>query len=234
MGILEAFGAVFCDANREKLAPCPYSLERIAFIDKRRFQLPRNVSIIVAADVKNPLLGPAGATHTFGRQKGLYRTQQNQVDKAMAHYRDKVKQTFHCELDVEGGGAAGGIASVLLSVFQGTMASGIDLILEASRMEEAVAQADLVITGEGQTDAQTLMGKVPLGVAHLAKRYDKPCLCLSGALAPGYEALYDEGMTGIFSSADRAMDFHTALRLGPDKLEHLAFNVMKMAGGLMK
>lgn len=233
MGLLAEFGAVFYDSSRQILPPCTYSLDRIAFIDKRRCRLPRNVKITVACDVKNHLLGENGATYVFGRQKGLYKTQMVQVDEAMVHYRDKIRQTFHVDMDEqEGSGAAGGIGGLLLAVFGARMVPGIELIMEYSGLEEAIAKADLVITGEGQTDRQTLFGKVPFGVATLAKKHQVPCICLSGALGPGYEAMYDAGCIGVFSTADRAMDFTTALRTGRQKLEDLAFGIAKMTAGL--
>ena len=94
--------------------------------------------------------------------------------------------------------------------------------------------ADLVITGEGQTDAQTLYGKLPLGIAHLARSYNVPCVCLSGALGLGYQSLYEQGMIGIFSSADRAMSFQMALQTGSEKLEALAFSLTKFMDGIRK
>lgn len=233
MGLLSEFGAIFYDSNREPLTPCPYSLSRIAFIDKRRCRIPRDVEITVACDVKNHLLGPEGATFVFGRQKGLYKTQMIQIDQAMSHFRDKISQTFHVDMDAkEGSGAAGGIGGLLLSVFGASMVPGIELTMEYSHLEKAVAQCDYVFTGEGQTDRQTVFGKVPYGVAKMAEKYHKPCVCLSGALGPGYERLYEAGVAGIFSSADRAMDFATALRTGDEKLEALAFNVMHLINQL--
>ena len=191
------------------------------------------MKITVACDVKNHLLGENGATYVFGRQKGLYRTQMVQVDEAMVHYRDKIRQTFHVDMDEQdGSGAAGGIGGLLLAVFGARMVPGIELIMEYSGLEDAIAKADMVITGEGQTDRQTLFGKVPYGVASLAKKHGVPCICLSGALGAGYEGMYDAGCIGVFSTADRAMDFTTALRTGKQKLEDLAFGIMKMTDGL--
>lgn len=86
----------------------------------------------------------------------------------------------------------------IIRVMQAKRVSGIDLVVEYSGLKEHLQNADLVITGEGQTDAQTLYGKLPLGIAHLARSYSVPCVCLSGALGLGYQSLYDEGMIGIF------------------------------------
>ncbi len=235
MGILSEFGVRFYNSKRELLVPSVYALQQIAFVDKRYARLPKDIEIICACDVKNHLLGKNGATYVFGKQKGIYLNQMAEVEKGMAHYSTKLKQTFHVDVnEFEGSGAAGGIGSVLLGVMKAKRFSGIDLVVEYSGLKEHLQDADLVITGEGQTDAQTLYGKLPLGIAHLAQSYDVPCVCLSGALGLGYEAMYDEGMIGIFSSADRAMTFQMALQTGNEKLEALAFSLTKFMDGIRK
>ncbi len=233
IGILSEFGIRFYDSKRELLNPNVYSLSKIAFVDKRGANIPKNVEIIVACDVKNHLLGKQGATYVFGKQKGIYANQMADIESSMMHYRNKLLQTFHVDIDAfEGSGAAGGIGSVLLGIFHAKMKSGIELVLEYSDLKNHLQNADLMITGEGQTDAQTLYGKLPMGISHLAKEYGIPCICLSGALGVGYEELYNEGMIGIFSSADRAMTFQMALQTGNVKLEALAFNLTKFMDGI--
>ena len=235
MGILSEFGVRFYNSKRELLVPSVYALQQIAFVDKRYARLPKDIEIICACDVKNHLLGKNGATYVFGKQKGIYLNQMAEVEKGMAHYSTKLKQTFHVDVnEFEGSGAAGGIGSVLLGVMKAKRFSGIDLVVDYSGLKEHLQDADLVITGEGQTDAQTLYGKLPLGIAHLARSYNVPCVCLSGALGLGYEAMYDEGMIGIFSSADRAMTFQMALQTGNEKLEALAFSLTKFMDGIRK
>lgn len=234
MGILRAFGVKFYDKKRKELEPGIYSLKKIAFMDKRQFKKP-SIEIIVACDVKNHLLGPEGATYIFGAQKGIFTNQMKDIDHWMALYRDKVQQTFHVDMDVyEGSGAAGGIGGVLLGVFHARQQAGISLLMETNHMAKDIQDCDLVITGEGQTDAQTMYGKVPYGVCELANQYGKPVICLSGALGKGYQDVYQTGMIGIFSTADRAMSFHQALAQGPEKLEALAYSITKLVDGLRK
>lgn len=235
MGILSEFGVRFYNSKRELLVPSVYALAQIAFIDKRYARLPKDIEIICACDVKNHLLGKNGATYVFGKQKGIYLNQMAEVENGMAHYCTKLQQTFHVDVnEYEGSGAAGGIGSVLLGVMKAKRFSGIDLVVEYSGLKEHLQDADLVITGEGQTDAQTLYGKLPFGIAHLARSFNVPCVCLSGALGIGYEAMYNEGMIGIFSSADRAMTFQMALQTGNEKLEALAFSLTKFMDGIRK
>ena len=235
MGILSEFGVRFYNSKRELLVPSVYALQQIAFVDKRYARLPKDIEIICACDVKNHLLGKNGATYVFGKQKGIYLNQMAEVEKGMSHYCTKLQQTFHVDVnEYEGSGAAGGIGSVLLGVMKAKRFSGIDLVVEYSGLKEHLQDADLVITGEGQTDAQTLYGKLPFGIAHLARSFNVPCVCLSGALGIGYEAMYNEGMIGIFSSADRAMTFQMALQTGNEKLEALAFSLTKFMDGIRK
>lgn len=232
MGLLSEFGIDFYDAKRKKLEPGVYALKRIAYIDKSRFKQPK-VECVVACDVQNHLLGKEGATYIFGKQKGIFGNQIKEVDSWMERYRNKILQTFHVDMDIyPGSGAAGGIGGVLLGVFHAQMKPGISLLIEQSQIEKDIENCDFVITGEGQTDAQTMYGKVPCGISELALKYHKPTICLSGALGRGYQDLYKKGMIGIFSSADRAMSFQQALQSGPDKLEALAFNVMKLIDGI--
>ena len=107
------------------------------------------------------------------------------------------------------------------------MIPGIDLFLSCSDIEEEIADCDLVITGEGQSDQQTMYGKVPVGILRLANRYQKPCICISGALGIGYQSLYDLGFIGIYSIADRAMSFQQALEQAPEKLTAATYGIMK-------
>ena len=228
MGLLQELGLRFYDKENKSLICGAYSLGKIDHIDTSRFMDLDHVKILAAADVRNPLLGPKGATFTFGRQKGLFPSQLTMVDHWMRRYRDVMQKTFGIDLDtIPGGGAAGGIGAVLAGILHAQIQSGITMCIEGYQLENVIQKADIVITGEGQTDLQTRYGKVPFGVAQLAKKYHKPVLCLSGALGLGYQELYQDGFDGLYSSADRAMDFMTALKNGPEKLENLAFSITK-------
>ena len=127
----------------------------------------------------------------------------------------------------EGGGAAGGIAAVLIGILHAKMVPGIDLLFSYCDIDQAIQECDFVITGEGQTDLQTKFGKVPLGILNIAKRYHKPVLCVSGGLGLGYEELYDLGFAGIFSIADRAMSFQQALDQAGEKMESAIYSLMR-------
>ncbi len=228
IGFIAAFGAGFYDRQRCPLDPCTRNLNRIAYIEKRTFHYNTRKPIIAACDVSNPLLGEKGATYVFGRQKGLIPALQREVEVGMENLNRKVIQTFHVDMNrLKGSGAAGGLGGMILGIFGATMLSGID-VLEKGGLFQKIQEADYVFTGEGQTDAQTIHGKAVAQIAHLCKRADVPLICICGGMLPGAELLYHEGVSAIFSSADRAMSFSYALSHGPEKVEKQAYNVTRL------
>ena len=229
MGLLQSLGARFYDRDHKYLSPQAVNLEKIRFIDFNRLNQLEGIELIVACDVKNHLLGEKGATYTFGRQKGLYLNQLERIDKAMENYRNQIQRYRKVDLDsYEGGGAAGGIGAVLIGLLHAKMVPGIDLLIDSSTLREQVQDCDLLISGEGQSDAQTMYGKVPAGIAAVAREAGKPIICISGALGLGYEQLYELGFIGIFSIADRAMTFQQALQQAPEKLQAAAYSIIRM------
>lgn len=228
MGLLQSLGTRFYDTAHKYLSPQAMNLEKIRYIDFNRMHYLKDIELIAACDVKNVLLGEEGATYIFGKQKGFFPNQIRKIDAGMQNYRDQVKR--YTSIDINsfvGGGAAGGIGAVLIGILGARMIPGIELLLSYSDMEENVKNCDLVITGEGQSDKQTMFGKVPVGILKIANNYNKPCICISGALGIGYQELYDLGFIGIYSISDRAMTFQQALENAPEKLEHTAYAIMK-------
>lgn len=227
MGLLEAIGVRFYDENHKCLKAMPKNLEKIAYIDKRKMLDFSNVECIAACDVKNHLLGENGATYVFGPQKGLYPNQLKRVEKGMIHYCERMKKVGYDLNRSEGGGAAGGIGSVFIEVLHAKMMSGVDLLFSYNHIEESIFDCNLVITGEGQSDLQSAYGKLPVGVLNIAKKYHKPCICISGALGVDYKKLYDLGFAGIYSIADRPMNYKKALEVAEEKLEDFSYSIVK-------
>lgn len=228
MGLLQALGTRFYDRNHKYLSPQAMNLEKVHYIDFNRLQKMEEVELIAACDVKNHLLGEEGATYVFGKQKGFFPNQIKKVDAGMENYRNHIQRYLKIDInEYAGGGAAGGIGAVLIGILNATMVSGIELLFRYSDIKEKIAEADLVITGEGQSDRQTMFGKVPVGVLNVAKEFQKPVICISGALGIGYQELYDLGFVGIFSIADRAMTFQQALEQADSKLEATVYSIMK-------
>lgn len=228
MGLLQALGCRYYDSMHQYLSPQAMNLEKVRYIDFNRLNKLEGIELIAACDVKNHLLGENGATHVFGKQKGFYPNQIRKIEMGMENFRNQIRRYTNIDIDeFEGGGAAGGIGAVLIGLLGAKMISGVDLLLSYSDIEKEIEDSDLVITGEGQSDQQTMYGKVPVGVLRLAKRHQKPCICISGALGIGYQSLYDLGFIGIYSIADRAMSFQQALEQAPEKLTAAAYGIMK-------
>ena len=228
MGLLQALGCRFYDNKHKYLSPQAINLDKIKYIDFNRLNKLEGIELLAACDVKNHLLGEEGATYVFGKQKGFYPNQIRQVEAGLCHYRDQIKRYLNIDInDYEGGGAAGGIGSVLIGILQAKMIPGLELLFQYCDIEQAIQECDLVITGEGQSDRQTMFGKVPVGILQIANRYHKPTLCISGALGLGYQELYELGFVGIFSIADRAMSFQQALDQAGEKMEAAVYTIIR-------
>lgn len=196
-GALVALGAKLIDFRGQNLRPGGYALRHLKSIDITELH-PRvkEVDLIILSDVKNPLYGIQGATKVFGKQKGLFKEREEHLDLALMHYGDILEKTFHYEVSKRpGAGAAGGLGAMLMSVFHYEMRPGIDVVLEMIGAEEKIKNADLIITGEGRLDRQSLKGKTPIGIARLAKKHGKPVIAIVGTseydLAPIYQAGID-------------------------------------------
>jgi len=180
-GALTALGAAFYDINYQKIArPTGGDLEEIYGAGFRN--LVKDINFTFACDVENTLFGQNGAAYVFAPQKGANKTQVEQLDNGLKRLNAFLPRDVST---VKGGGAAGGICAGLYSLYGGEIISGFEVLSRYSRLEEKIENCDMVITGEGKTDAQTLMGKLPFRVAALAKQYGKPCVIISGTVEEG-------------------------------------------------
>ncbi|MBB5355857.1 glycerate kinase [Anoxybacillus mongoliensis] len=191
-GMLCALGATFTNAKGEPLPPIPSSLPHIAHVDMT--SVDRRVyesEFLIACDVDNPLYGERGASYVFGRQKGADRETVRTLDKWLHTYAKTIEQRIgRSYAHEQGAGAAGGLGFAFL-LLGGKLISGAKLVGETVQLQEKIKRARIVITGEGQSDAQTLYGKVPFYVGQLAKQHHVPAFLLSGSLGDGFEQLYD-------------------------------------------
>lgn len=200
-GLLRALGMRFLDAQGVELEPGGLALARLARIDSSGLD-PRllNVSVEVAADVDNPLCGPRGASHVFGPQKGASAAQVLALDAALQHFAQVVAATLgEDHSGFPGVGAAGGLGFAARAFLRAQFRPGIALVAELSGLAKAVQGADLLITGEGRLDSQSLHGKTPVGVARIARAAGVPVIALAGSLGEGYQALYEAGIDAAFS-----------------------------------
>ena len=185
VGMLMALGYEFLKKDGSPITPNMQELEQIYKIsDVNVIPEIRDCHFQIACDVKNPLFGKNGAVYIFGPQKGVKEDEKEVFDAKMKHYASKTAEFFGKDCSqIEGSGAAGGLGFAFISYLPNArLKSGIDIILEAIQLEEELVDADVVITGEGQMDAQTAMGKVPVGVAKLAKKYSAKVLAFAGGV----------------------------------------------------
>jgi glycerate kinase len=211
-GMAAALGHRFLDANDRIIDPLPSHFQRIARIEPAQLSLP---PIQVACDVDNPLLGPRGATAVYGAQKGV--CDPAFFENGLAHLADLVRRDLGCDCrDLPGAGAAGGLGWGLMVFCQATLTSGFDLVAGHIGLEERVARADLVLTGEGRLDAQTLCGKGPVGVAQMARRLGKPVVAYAGVIedSPELHACFDH----CFATKPEGMELTEALACASELL----------------
>lgn len=178
MGTLAALGVVFYDENFEKIErPKANDLNYIYGVDfKNRV---KDISFTFACDVENEYYGKNGAAYVFAPQKGARQTDVVELDEGLQRLNAFFKNDIS---KVKGSGAAGGICGALYSVYGGEIKSGFDILASFSNLEEKIKNADVIITGEGKTDKQTLMGKLPYKISVLAKKYNKKCIVISGSI----------------------------------------------------
>ncbi len=193
IGLAAALGFRFLDERGAELEPLPGNLDRLARIVPPDPPFPADVPVTVACDVRNPLLGERGATRVYGPQKGLRdEAEWRHLEAGLTRLADVCAETFgHDPREVPGAGAAGGLGFGLLTFCHATLRPGFDLVADLLRLEEAIARADLVFTGEGSLDAQTLEGKAPVGVAALARRHGRPVVAIGGRVDLENVAAFD-------------------------------------------
>ena len=174
IGMLKALGVRFLDENGEDAGEGGQALAKVARIDVSGMNpLLKECHIQVACDVNNPLCGENGSTYVYGPQKGVTEDMKKTLDEAMAHFARVTSETLENDyMNTPGAGAAGGLGYAFLAYTGAALTPGIELILDAVGLEEELSGADVVVTGEGRLDFQTAMGKAPVGVARLAKKYN--------------------------------------------------------------
>ncbi len=228
VGMAQALGIKFSDEKGNPVGFGGGILDQIRHIDASGLD-PRakKARFTVASDVKNSLCGSDGASAVYGPQKGATPEMVTLLDQNLRHLADIIKSDLGIAIaEVPGSGAAGGLGGGLIAFLGAKLQPGIGLIMELTSFEEKLRDADLIITGEGATDFQTLFGKVPFGVAQVAKEYGKPVICISGSLGNGYEKLSDAGIVAFFSIVDRPMSLEEAMARGEALLEKTAQNVL--------
>ncbi|PJG85664.1 glycerate kinase [Conservatibacter flavescens] len=230
VGMLQALGASFKDHNQRELGFGGEQLAYLAYVELGGLD-PRlaTVEIEVACDVSNPLCGKLGATAIFGPQKGATAEMLPILDKALAHFAEVVKT--HYQLDIAhhaGAGAAGGMGAGLLLLPNVKLKAGVEIILQAVKLAEKLNHADLVITGEGRMDSQSIAGKTPIGVAKLAKQRQQRVIAIVGSLREDYDVVYQHGIDAVFPIIRQVSSLEDTLKQGRENLISTAENIARL------
>ena len=212
-GMLQALGVGLLDAENRDIPRGGAGLERLVRIDTSDVMPEiKDCTFRIACDVSNPLCGSQGASAVFGPQKGATPSMVERLDAALAHFA----AVSGGDAEFPGTGAAGGMGYAFRTFLGGELQRGVEIVLSETRLEDFVVGADVVVTGEGRLDAQTAMGKAPIGVARLAKRHGRPVVAFAGCVTPDADALNGQGIDAFFpilrtvGTLDEALDVRNA------------------------
>ncbi|ELQ6020016.1 glycerate kinase [Cronobacter turicensis] len=226
-GMMQALGARFLDGEGRELKPGGAALAGLERLDLSALD-PRlaQVSVTVACDVDNPLCGEKGASAVFGPQKGATPEMVPVLDAALKRFGELLEAaTGKTIISAPGAGAAGGMGAALLGMLNAQLRPGIEIVIESLGLAQAVRDADLVITGEGRLDSQSIHGKTPIGVARVAKQFQRPVVAIAGSLTPDYHIVHEHGIDAAFSVIDRIVTLQEALDDAERNLRVAARNV---------
>ncbi len=213
VGMLQALGFKFYDENDNLVKLGGQVLNQITRIDcSGKIKELDECTFKIACDVNNPLFGLNGAAHVYGPQKGATPEIIEQLDKGLINFSNVVKNDLNKDLcDIPGVGAAGGLGYGFLAFLNAKLESGIKIILDEINIEESIKDADIVVTGEGRLDNQTAMGKAPIGVAKLAKKYGVTVIAIAGCVADEAAVCNEEGIDAFFSILNEATTIENAM-----------------------
>lgn len=220
-GMAQALGAKFYDRFGKELETGGVALEKLEKIDISGLDPRlRQVETLVACDVNNPLTGENGAAYVYGPQKGATPEMVEQLDRALQNYARVIKKDLGLEVnEIPGSGAAGGLGAGLITFLGAELRSGIELVLDALKIDQYLPGTDLLITGEGKLDGQSAHGKAPVGVARRAAKYNVPVIALAGSLEGDLDVFHREGITACFAVADGPLSLEESISRGPELLE---------------
>ena len=229
IGMLQALGVKVTTKSNVSIGFGGGSLGEVEHIDLSEIEPKlKKVKLSIACDVTNPLIGPKGASHIFGPQKGATPSVVEQLDKNLSHVSTILEKVTGKRLkDIPGAGAAGGLGAALL-VCGGELKPGIDLVLDALHFEEKVSGANFIFTGEGRIDHQTPGGKVIAGIVKRANKERIPVIAFAGSVKTGYESLYNEGLLSAHSITLAPCSLEEALANGRENLAHTAESIMRV------
>ena len=229
-GMAAALGVKFKDEQDQEFIPTGGTLSQIYKIDMNNiYSKIEDVEFISMCDVDNPLCGKLGASAVFAPQKGADEDMVKLLDEGLAHLAKIIKRDLHIEVkDIKGAGAAGGLGAGSISFLQSKLTKGIDVILDTINFDELVSKADIVFTGEGKFDSQSLHGKVVMGVANRSQKYKTPVIVVTGAIGENIQEAYNKGITAIFSINKEPMEFSKSALKSKENMILTMENILRL------
>lgn len=229
-GMASALGVKFKDEQNQEFIPTGGTLSQIYKIDMNNiYSKIKDVEFISMCDVDNPLCGRLGASAVFAPQKGADEDMVKSLDEGLAHLAKVIKRDLHIEVkDIKGAGAAGGLGAGSIAFLQSKLTKGIDVILDTINFDELVSKADIVFTGEGKFDSQSLHGKVVMGVANRSQKYKTPVIVVTGAIGENIQEAYNKGITAIFSINKEPMEFSKSALKSKENMILTMENILRL------
>lgn len=229
-GMAVALGVKFKDEQDQEFIPTGGTLSQIYKIDMNNiYSKIKDVEFISMCDVDNPLCGRLGASAVFAPQKGADEDMVKSLDEGLAHLAKIIKRDLHIEVkDIKGAGAAGGLGAGSIAFLQSKLTKGIDVILDTIKFDELVSKADIVFTGEGKFDSQSLHGKVVMGVANRSQKYKTPVIVVTGAIGENIQEAYNKGITAIFSINKEPMEFSKSALKSKENMILTMENILRL------
>ena len=229
LGMAEALGAILKDKNNKPIKRGIKGLGSLNTIDLKNIDKRiHNSSFQIACDVNNPLYGPNGATYIFGTQKGFNSKEIELIDSYMKNYGNLIDSISEKEISKHpGSGAAGGIGAAAMYFLNAKLKSGSGIILDYLEFAKHCQNIDIVITGEGQMDFQTINNKAPIAVARIAKKHQIPVFAICGILGKGYQKVYKEGIKKIYPLCNNKKDIEYAINNADKLIQDKAYNIIK-------
>lgn len=229
-GMAAALGVKFKDEQDQKFIPTGGTLSKIYKIDMNNIYLKiKDIEFISMCDVDNPLCGRLGASAVFAPQKGADEDMVKLLDEGLAHLAKIIKRDLHIEVkDIKGAGAAGGLGAGSIAFLQSKLTKGIDVVLDTINFDELVSKADIVFTGEGKFDSQSLHGKVVMGVANRSQKYKTPVIVVTGAIGENIQEAYNKGITAIFSINKEPMEFSKSALKSKENMILTMENILRL------
>ena len=206
-GMVQALGVRLLDREGKEIGFGGGELKKINRIDINNLdsRLPET-EVLIASDVSNPLCGPRGAARIYGPQKGATPEIIEELDESLAHFAEVIKRDLNKDIkDIPGGGAAGGLGAGLMAFLDAELKPGIEIMIEIVKLEQAIKDTDLVITGEGKIDSQTIYGKAPIGVAKIAKKYNIPVIAVAAIVGDDADIVYKYGINTLIKIVEPPM-----------------------------